>query len=61
MQLMAELLRRGRPAEGIMNMMTVGELRDKARFAGVGRNDPCPCGALDAKGTAIKFKKCHGK
>jgi preprotein translocase subunit SecA len=23
-------------------------------FAGVGRNDPCPCGS------GKKFKKCHG-
>jgi uncharacterized protein len=60
MQVMAELLRRGRTADGIMNMMTVGEMRDKARFAGAGRNDPCPCGATAADGTAVKFKKCHG-
>ncbi|MDP3726466.1 MAG: preprotein translocase subunit SecA [bacterium] len=26
----------------------------------VGRNDPCPCGAQKADGTAIKYKKCHG-
>ena len=26
-----------------------------AQFAGVGRNDPCPCGG------GQKFKKCHGK
>jgi preprotein translocase subunit SecA len=24
-------------------------------FAGVGRNDPCPCGS------GKKFKQCHGK
>jgi hypothetical protein len=33
---------------------------NKIQFAGVGRNDPCPCGKLDAVGKAIKFKKCHG-
>lgn len=27
---------------------------NRARFAGIGRNDPCPCG------TGKKFKKCHG-
>ncbi len=27
----------------------------------VGRNDPCPCGAQDATGKPIKYKKCHGK
>ncbi len=28
----------------------------------VGRNDPCPCGAVDPKtGKPIKYKKCHGR
>jgi preprotein translocase subunit SecA len=28
----------------------------------VGRNDPCPCGAVDpATGKPIKYKKCHGR
>lgn len=27
----------------------------------VGRNDPCPCGKMDARGRPIKFKKCCGK
>ncbi len=27
----------------------------------VGRNDPCPCGKLDANGKPLKFKKCCGK
>ncbi len=28
----------------------------------VGRNDPCPCGAIDpVTGKPIKYKKCHGK
>jgi uncharacterized protein len=61
MQIMAELLQRGQYADGIMNMMTVGELRGKKRFYAAGRNDPCPCGAKDADGVAVKFKKCHGK
>lgn len=30
-------------------------------FQGVGRNDPCPCGQVDAGGKPIKFKNCHGK
>lgn len=33
----------------------------KIRYAGVGRNDPCPCGKTDAIGKPIKFKKCHGR
>lgn len=24
----------------------------------IGRNDPCPCGAVDAQGKALKYKKC---
>jgi len=33
---------------------------NKLQFAGVGRNDPCPCGKQDANGKVIKFKRCHG-
>jgi hypothetical protein len=29
--------------------------RNKSLFAGVGRNDPCPCGSGE------KFKRCHGR
>jgi len=31
------------------------------RFEKVGRNDPCPCGAMKEDGTPKKFKHCHGK
>jgi hypothetical protein len=24
----------------------------------IGRNSPCPCGAKDAKGKAVKYKHC---
>lgn len=24
----------------------------------IGRNDPCPCGAVDANGKPMKYKKC---
>jgi preprotein translocase subunit SecA len=27
----------------------------------VGRNDPCPCGAVDPSGRPIKYKKCCGR
>ncbi len=27
----------------------------------VGRNDPCPCGSMDAVGKPSKYKKCCGK
>jgi len=29
--------------------------------AKVGRNEPCPCGAVNDDGTPKKFKACHGK
>jgi hypothetical protein len=32
----------------------------KIAYAGVGRNDPCPCGKKDASGKPIKYKHCHG-
>lgn len=39
MLVMAELLRQGRPADNIMNVLSVGALREKARFSTVGRNN----------------------
>jgi uncharacterized protein len=54
MRIMAELLRQGRPAEGVMAVLADEEAGSKVKFAGAGRNDPCPCGS------GMKFKKCHG-
>jgi len=36
---------------------------DKSHFDGdkIGRNDPCPCGAVKSDGSPVKFKHCHGK
>ena len=48
MKLMAGLLRRGREAREVM------EILDRA-FADVQRNDPCPCGS------GRRFKQCHGR
>ena len=48
MKLMAGLMRRGRDAKEVM------EILDRA-FAGVRRHDPCPCGS------GRKFKQCHGR
>lgn len=61
MQIMAELLRRGKNADEIMTMMTVGEIRQRASSATVGHNDPCPCGARSAEGAAVTFKECQGR
>lgn len=51
MKTMAELIRSGRDAPEVMEVLSTQEAR---RFAGVGRNDVCPCGSGD------KFKRCHG-
>lgn len=33
---------------------------DRAIPKNIGRNDPCPCGALRHDGKPVKFKRCHG-
>ena len=48
MKLMAGLLRRGHEAREVMAVL-------ERAFAGVQRNDPCPCGS------GRKFKQCHGR
>lgn len=34
---------------------------DRITYAGIGRNDPCPCGAKGNDGKPLKFKFCHGR
>ncbi|MBE2236239.1 MAG: anaerobic sulfatase maturase [Caldilineaceae bacterium] len=48
MKLMAGLIRRGREAREVMPILA-------RAFAGVQRNDPCPCNS------GRKFKQCHGR
>ena len=55
MQIMAQLLQRGRPAADIMQIMAEAEKQLQSRFTQAGRNDPCPCGG------GKKFKRCHGR
>jgi len=55
MQIMADLLRRGHYANGIMKILAQEEGRSIPREYKVGRNDPCPCGSGE------KYKKCHGR
>ncbi len=43
------------PDETGAEHVTTADGFDLAQFAGVGRNDPCPCGS------GKKFKQCHGK
>jgi uncharacterized protein len=50
MRMMADLLRQGRYADEVMALLAAEEA---AKFASVGRNDPCPCGS------GRKYKRCH--
>jgi uncharacterized protein len=54
MRMMADLLRRGQFAEGVMEALAAQEERIRADGARAGRNAPCPCGS------GRKFKHCHG-
>jgi uncharacterized protein len=55
MQIMADLIRRGRLAEEVMKVMRTEEKGGENISMKPGRNDPCFCGS------GVKFKKCHGK
>ena len=55
MRIMADLLRRNRPASEAMAVLAREETALKAKPARSGRKDPCPCGS------GKKVKKCHGK
>ncbi|HTY62687.1 MAG TPA: anaerobic sulfatase maturase [Acidobacteriota bacterium] len=56
MRIMAELIRRGQPADEIMNILKAEEKgSDRVAERRIGRNDPCFCGS------GLKYKKCHGK
>jgi uncharacterized protein len=53
-QMMATLMRLGRPASEIMNVLAGKEDEWKKALSRARRNDPCPCGS------GLKFGKCHG-
>lgn len=55
MRIMADLLRRGRNADEVWNMMKTEERGGERVSTKPGRNEPCFCGS------GLKFKKCHGK
>lgn len=55
MKIMADLIRRGRTADGVMKIMAGAGSDLQGKLAKAGRNDPCPCGS------GLKFKKCHRK
>jgi len=55
LRIMADLLRRDRPASEVMAILAREEMEFKRKLAQSGRNDPCPCGSGN------KVKKCHGQ
>ncbi len=55
MKIMADLLRRGQYADGVMKILAEEEGRAAPGEEKIGRNDPCPCGS------GLKYKKCHGR
>ncbi len=55
MRIMADLLRRGRYADEVMQILAAEERSRKSGSVKTGRNDPCPCGS------GLKFKKCCGQ
>ena len=54
MRIMADLLRRNRPASEVMAILAGEGTNLKTKPAKPGRNDPCPCGS------GKKYKHCHG-
>lgn len=54
MRLLTGLIREGRPATLIMQLLADEDAKQQALFARTARNETCPCGS------GIKFKKCHG-
>jgi len=54
MQLMAQLLRQGRPACEVRALLEQKNAARAQQTPEAGRNSPCPCGS------GKKYKHCHG-
>ncbi|MGM0688806.1 MAG: anaerobic sulfatase maturase [Bacillota bacterium] len=54
LKLLAELLRRGRPAAQVMSLLTRAGDQSRPDSGKISRNASCPCGS------GLKYKKCHG-
>jgi uncharacterized protein len=54
MRIMIDLVQKGMPGTGIMQILAGEDARQAMSFARTGRNEPCPCGS------GRKFKQCHG-
>ena len=55
MRIMADLLRRGRYADEVMQILADEEAALQEAFAKARGHDPCPCGS------GLKYRKCHGR
>jgi uncharacterized protein len=55
MRLMADLLRRGRYADEVMQILAAEEKALQEAFAAARGHEPCPCGS------GLKYRKCHGR
>jgi uncharacterized protein len=55
MRIMADLLKKGRYADGIMGILAERDAALRKAYSHAGRNDPCPCGS------GRKYKHCHGR
>jgi uncharacterized protein len=56
MRIMAELLRRGRYADEVMNILAMEKMQQlQQAFARARPDDACPCGS------GKKFRRCHGR
>jgi uncharacterized protein len=52
---LATLMRQGRPAKEVMQVLAAEKAARETAFDQTGRNDPCPCGS------GRKFKHCHDR
>jgi uncharacterized protein len=55
MRIIASLLRAGRPAAGVMQILALQEAALQSQVAKASRNAPCPCGS------GLRVKLCHGR
>jgi preprotein translocase subunit SecA len=60
----AQALDHGYDPDAVQTNTSEGDTKRKPFRRGgekIGRNDPCPCGAVDASGKPMKYKKCCGR
>jgi preprotein translocase subunit SecA len=60
----AQAMDHGYDPDAIQTNTSEGDTKRKPFRRGgekVGRNDPCPCGAVDGSGKPLKYKKCCGR